>query len=874
MRRLPGFWAALAGLLTVFLVGRVQGGPVDLPPGENPEVVIPAATHPVAREPHDGLVQFHDLENGLSVLVEPTRGIPSVAVQLWIQAGAVHEGPAERGASVVVEQLLRLRCEDLLMRGSPALQAAAASVEVHAGLDATSIAIEAPSSLLEAVLRAMAMAVRPTHIAPGEFEQAHTMATERVRHLRTDGDEVAAAALAGLAFRVHPYRNLPVHQGPSLESRTREDVLDFMRREYVPQRASLVVVGKADKAEAARAIIQEFGTWEAAPPPALPKLVEPKLLSPRVGTQVGPDDARRLWIGFVAPPYRDHDAAGMAVLAELLDPASRTAASRRLLQVMPEGAQLRVHYVPARDPSLLTLRITGGTYDQEALVQDCLGVLRQITERGVHLGDLELAKQRLRNLALARTQGYADQARALGLSRILSAPEPPRPLLERVMALTPSHLQALAREYLVPSSLVAALLLPRSEQVTPPGDAMPAPEVLPLASGAQVLRAREGPRGPSSAELRLRLSGLAVADGEVGLLREGLLGNFLRSSSQGGWMLESPLPGLDRDALAFRITAAPEEFPRALTYLLRTLAEADPTVAAPPSEVEGETLFDRILDRSVDQALSMLLGPRAYGARRYPGGPGSPAATPNLRRLHRELFVPERMVLALSTGTDAEQARQALDLAFPAPSPSPPTSAPAPDTESAPPSGPASAAENLPGGDAVVVFAARVAGPGDELFDGARLLAEVLGSGAGSRLGRRLRKVRGLGFRAGSRYVPLEGGPGVLVAWIGCSRRNSELAELILREEVARLTQEPVATEELLAARERLRQDRLMDLQSTRLLVATLAARGQRELLRTQEPGLVDSLTLMELARTSFDDARIEAFPGRLASRPADPAEE
>lgn len=439
--QLPSFRVLGIGLLPVLL----GAAPIELPPGESPEVVIPAATQPATRDPQEGIVQFHDLDNGMSVVVEPGRGIPVVAVQLWIQTGSVHEGPAERGSLVILEQLLRTRCEDLLMRGPPALRAAASSVEVQAGADSISLSVEAPSALLEGVLRALALSIRTTRIVPGEFERAHALALEQVRHLRTDGDAVATAALASLAFRVHPYRNQAVNQDRNIESRTRDDLEAFLTREFIPDRTSLVVVGKVDKAAAARSIIQEFGSWQATPPPARPKLVEPKLLSPRVGTMSGPDETRRLWVGFTAPPYRSDDAAGVSVLAQLLDPSSRTAISRRLLQILPEGTELRVHYVPARDPSLLTLRVTGGSYDQEALIQGFLVVLRQLTERGVTPGDLELAKQRIRNLAISRTQGYREQARALGLTKILSEPEPPRPVLERVLGLSPSDIQSLAR---------------------------------------------------------------------------------------------------------------------------------------------------------------------------------------------------------------------------------------------------------------------------------------------------------------------------------------------------------------------------------------------------------------------------------------------
>ncbi len=165
-----------------------------------------------------------------------------------------------------------------------------------------------------------------------------------------------------------------------------------------------------------------------------------------------------------------------------------------------------------------------------------------------------------------------------------------------------------------------------------------------------------------------------------------------------------------------------------------------------------------------------------------------------------------------------------------------------------------------------MVLAAKVAGPQDEGYAGARLLASILGKGPGSRLGRRLSGIPGLGFQASSQYIPLEGGPGVLLAWIGCSPKNKELAELILREEVTRLTVEPVSADELMTAREILRQDQILSLES-HLKVSQRTARAlQRGTPHHSSPPLVDALTLLEQARTSFHQAHVEGFFGSLAS--------
>ena len=54
-----------------------------------------------------------------------------------------------------------------------------------------------------------------------------------------------------------------------------------------------------------------------------------RLVEPRLGTIVSPDEVSRLGVGFVAPAYRSEDAPVVALLAQLLSVAAWHTASER-----------------------------------------------------------------------------------------------------------------------------------------------------------------------------------------------------------------------------------------------------------------------------------------------------------------------------------------------------------------------------------------------------------------------------------------------------------------------------------------------------------------------------------------------------------------
>lgn len=834
------------------------GADVLLPESDGPSPPAPAqpapsptpTSRPAPRAP-EGLAAFHELENGLRILIHPQRGVDLVSIELWVQVGWADEGPSSRGAVAILGELLRLRCEAGLLAGPPPLRAAVESLEVEVMADATRVAVEGLPATLEGLVQVLSDTVRAHQVDPERLETARSLARARLRHLRVDGERLAVAALHALAFRVHPYRNRPLTTEDAVDLRSREEIAAFLARRVVPERSRLVVVGAAPEATAARAVLRSMADWPQGARRETPKLVEPKLVQPRRGTVEAPDAVRRIALGFVGPPFRAEDTAAVSVLSSLLDPASGAGPARHLQRELPPGSTISTEFVPARDPSLLTMVLSSADLEPDKALEGVGRILESLRQRGVSEADLELAKRRLANLALARTQRSRDQARALGLAGVLSAPEPPQPLLEKVMALTPTDLQRAARIYLDPQGYALVEVRPRS--VAPRPDAQPpAVQVTRTASGLQVASSDRPGRGVATAALRLSLVDVELADGELAALRQALLvAARLRASA---WRVEAPLAGAARDSLTFAVTATADELPRALAQVAWGLVQGP---LPPPAE--SPLTMDEARDRAIDRAVSLLLEGSRYGAAAY--GP-APTRT-RLEQLRRTLLRPGNLTLALTGGAEEGRAREALMRALSdleASEDSPP--APGGTGDEGRPATQVRAP--APAGDALVVLAARAPSGRDPGRDGAEVLASLLGRGPGSRLGQRLRTVRDLGFEAGARYQPLEGGPGLILAWIGTAPENLELAELVLREEVARLASAPIETEALVAARAAARlARRALQGSSAELafeLVSEVHLAG-----RPEDPSPLDAVTLQELARTCFAGARVESFGPQLA---------
>ena len=74
-----------------------------------------------------------------------------------------------------------------------------------------------------------------------------------------DPDQLLDQELTATAFRAHAYRHPTIGWLADLQTMTRDDLYGHYRRFYVPNNATLVIVGDVDAATALRDVVRRFG---------------------------------------------------------------------------------------------------------------------------------------------------------------------------------------------------------------------------------------------------------------------------------------------------------------------------------------------------------------------------------------------------------------------------------------------------------------------------------------------------------------------------------------------------------------------------------------------------------------------------------------
>ena len=266
---------AIAGILLTAATAasaQVSDWPAELPPK-------PLAPHEVSFPPYE----VRTLSNGMQVMTVLHHEQPAVTMRLLVRAGAAQDPVGKDGVAYLAAQLLD--------QGTASKSASQIADEIDfiggamgtASLpDLTAANVIVMKDSFEAGLRMLNDVVRNPVFAAEEIERQKKQILSTLQVSGDDPEYVANAVFDRLVYGSHPY-GLPATGTPeTIAGISREDLLAFHRRYYLPNNMILAIVGDVTSEEAFSAAERVFGAWPrgdlkfdkpAAPPAAAPRVV-------------------------------------------------------------------------------------------------------------------------------------------------------------------------------------------------------------------------------------------------------------------------------------------------------------------------------------------------------------------------------------------------------------------------------------------------------------------------------------------------------------------------------------------------------------------------------------------------------------------------
>jgi zinc protease len=219
-------------------------------------VALSAAVRPPKLE-----YQIATLPNGLTVVLEEDHSTPIVHAQLWYHVGSRNEKTGRTGFAHLFEHLMFKGSKNVEPEGHTSMIASVGGQSnAYTQDDVTVFWETVPSQYLPLVLWLEGDRMATLRIDKDTFANERAVVKEE-RRMRVDNQPYGRLSeiIFDQAFSVHPYKHATIGSMSDLEAAAVEDVRDFYNTYYVPENATLVLVGDFDATQALQLVTQYLG---------------------------------------------------------------------------------------------------------------------------------------------------------------------------------------------------------------------------------------------------------------------------------------------------------------------------------------------------------------------------------------------------------------------------------------------------------------------------------------------------------------------------------------------------------------------------------------------------------------------------------------
>src|SRR5688500_15479208 len=209
------------------------------------------------------------LPNGMKVVLLEDHSTPIVHLQMWYHVGSKNERAGRTGFAHLFEHMMFKGSKNVEPEGHPSwISSVGGQSNATTNEDATIFWQTFPAQYLPLVLWLEADRMATLRIDESVFQNEREVVKEE-RRMRVDNQPYGRLneIVYDQAFTVHPYKHPTIGSMKDLEAASIEDVRDFFRTFYVPNNATLVLVGDFDAKEAGGLVQQHLGRIPKAAKP-------------------------------------------------------------------------------------------------------------------------------------------------------------------------------------------------------------------------------------------------------------------------------------------------------------------------------------------------------------------------------------------------------------------------------------------------------------------------------------------------------------------------------------------------------------------------------------------------------------------------------
>lgn len=428
-------------------------------------LLMTAANLPAVDTPPALQIRQKTLKNGLKIVAAEDRSRPVINLQVWYHVGSRDEKPGRAGFAHLFEHIMFRGSKNVGPEEHMRLvRQAGGVVNAYTGFDTTVYWETFPSNYLERMLWLEADRMASLDVSEENFRKEREVVKEE-RRLRVENPPYGNLLEEVLrnAYVRYPYRHSPIGSPEDLDRATLADVRAFHATYYVPNNATLILVGDFDSAEAFRLAEKHFGSIPRGRPVPRVRTKEPVQKARREASLTDPKAPLDAVVAaYHLPPAGHPDSHALEIAASILSAGQSSRLYRKLVYEDQAALTAQGEALFLEGPSLFfSYAIANPGKDIREILAEMEKILAGMAEKPVSQDELDKAKNQILASFILDRESMQNKADFLGKCAVLLR-DPARynTEIENYRRVTAADVQRVVAAYLAPERQTRVFIHP------------------------------------------------------------------------------------------------------------------------------------------------------------------------------------------------------------------------------------------------------------------------------------------------------------------------------------------------------------------------------------------------------------------------------
>jgi zinc protease len=425
---------------------------------------------PVLARPVSAQMVHTTLKNGMTVVIKENHTAPVVTAVMYVRAGHIFEEEF-LGAGI------SHHCEHLVAMGTTTNRTEAESDEILTMLggasnayttsDHTAYYISTSKEHLETAIDLVSDWVLHNAMDPHEVEREHGVITREIEMGEDEPRSRIGKLYNAAMFVKHPEHHPTIGYKDVFLSLTRDDLVNYYQRMYVPNNMIFVIAGDLDAQQTLDLVKKYCADAVRKPLRQIYLQTDPEQMGTRRVTDEMDIETTYMMMGWRTVKVTHPDLYALNLLEDILSHGE----SSRLIKSVRNDLQL-VHtisassYNPCYDAADFTILSTLDIENVRKAEKAILEEIRRLQEDLIPPEELEKAINQRASDQIFSNQTAEDQAMQIGQDLIRTGnPLFSQDYLERIKEVTPQDIRRVVRTYFRDEAMTVAVLKPAGTEL-------------------------------------------------------------------------------------------------------------------------------------------------------------------------------------------------------------------------------------------------------------------------------------------------------------------------------------------------------------------------------------------------------------------------